>query len=145
VKPYVRRLHGPSDWGWINKQVPILQVSDTEGIVMIDLDKNETVAAMVIDNITHNSVQAHFMLSNVSALRHGFVEECCDLIFNEMGKKYIYGLVPGNNEKAIKFNKHVGFTEKTRMEEAFMDGVDYILMELKKENCKYLPELKRAA
>lgn len=136
---YIRMFHGPTDWGWVNQQIPILRVEDTTGIVGIDYDKNETVAACVMDNWTHNSVQCHFMCTNPIALRHDFLQTCFGYIFDEMGKKFIYGLVPGDNEKALKLNKHMGFTEKARLEDAFADGVDYVIMELKRENCKYLP------
>lgn len=141
MKAYFRAVHGPTDWEWINSQVPILQVEDTCGIVMVDLDKNERVAACVLDNITDNSVQAHFMVTNAAALKHGMLQECFDYIFNELSVKYVYGLVPGDNEKAIKFNQHLGFTELVRLPEAFKHGVDYVLMELKKANCNYLPPL----
>jgi RimJ/RimL family protein N-acetyltransferase len=50
----------------------------------------------------------------------------------------MYGLVPANNEKALRLNKKMGFTEAIRLKEAYTAGVDYVLMELRKENCKYL-------
>ena len=40
---------------------------------------------------------------------------------------------------------HLGFTEKLRLEDAWADGVDYVVMELKKENCRYLPQEEAAA
>lgn len=141
MKPYFRALYGPVDWGWVNKQVPVLQVEDTRGIVMLDLENNETVAACILDNLTDNSVQAHFMVTKPIAFKHGLLQECFDYIFNVLGVKYVYGLVPGDNVKALKLNKHMGFTEKVRLPEAFKNGVDYVLMELKKEECKYLPTL----
>ena len=59
-------------------------------------------------------------------------------------KKFIYGMVPGDNAKAIKINEHIGFTVKMRLEDAWADGIDYVVMELKKENCRYLPKVKAA-
>jgi hypothetical protein len=144
MTPYIRKFYGPNDWGWVNVHLPILRVEDTCGLVMIDLDKHATVAAMVMDNVMPNSVQAHFVVTDNMALRHSFLEECFDLVFNEMGKKFMYGLVPGDNEKALAFNKHIGFTELARMPEAYADGIDYVIMELRKENCKHLP-LEEAA
>lgn len=144
MKPYFRALYGPFDWGWINQQVGIIQCEDTTGITAIDLDTNETVGACVMDNWTNNSVQAHFMVSTPMILRHGFLEECFDFMFNEKGLKYIYGMVPANNAKALKLNKHMGFTERLRLPEAYADGVDYVVMELTRDNCKYLP-IERAA
>lgn len=141
---YFRAFHGPSDWGWVNEQVPILQVEDTSGIIAIDLDKNETVGACITDNWTRNSVQCHFMISSPMVLRHGFIEECFDFIFNHCDRRYIYGFVPSDNEKALKLNAHMGFTEILRLPEAFADGVDYVVMECTRANCKYLPKTEAA-
>jgi len=59
-------------------------------------------------------------------------------MFRTMGVARIYGLVPANNEKAVKLNTHMGFTLKSRLEEAYEVGVDYLLMEMKRENCGFL-------
>lgn len=137
-------MHGPSDWDWINQQVGILQVEDTCGITAVDMETNETVGCCVMDNWTANSVQAHFMISSPLVLRHGFLEECFDFMFNHKGVKFIYGMVPADNDKALKLNKHMGFTERLRLPEAFADGVDYVVMELEKKACKHLPEVRVA-
>ena len=80
------------------------------------------------------------MLTDPMLLKHGFLEECHDFIFNHSGREVVYGMVPASNEKALKLNAHMGFTEKVRLDGAFAPGVDYIVMELRKENAKYLPE-----
>lgn len=139
-----RAFHGPSDWGWVNQQVGILQVEDTSGIMAIDVTTNTTVGACILDNWTPNSVQAHFMITSPTVLRHNFLEECFDYIFNHAGKKVMYGMIPADNEKALKLNKHLGFTEVVRLPEAFKDGVDYVVMELRRENCKHLPKNEAA-
>lgn len=144
MKIMFRAFHGPTDWGWVNEQVGVLQVEDTSGIMAIDVETNTTVGACILDNWTANSVQAHFMANSPLVLRHGFVEECFDYVFNYADKKFIYGMVPSDNEKALKLNAHMGFTEVLRLPEAFKDGVDYIVMELKRENCKYLPKVEAA-
>lgn len=144
MKYYVRQFHGHLDWGWVNEQIPILRVEDTSGIMCIDLDTNTTVAAMIFDNVTPTSVQCHFMVSDAMALRHGFHKDCADLVFNHLGKRTIYGLVPADNVAAIKINKHIGFSVKCVLEDGFKVGVDYLLMELKREDCKYLPTLENS-
>jgi hypothetical protein len=144
MKIHFRAFDGPSDWGWVNTQIPILRVEDTCGIMAIDADTNETLGACIMDNWTTNSVQAHFMATTPMLLKHGFIEECFDYLFNERELKYIYGMVPEDNVRALKLNKHMGFTEKLRLPDAWADGIDYVVMELKKENCKYLPQLAAA-
>lgn len=135
----VRDLIGENDWPWVNRQVGILQCEDTQGLVALDADLGyERVAACILDNVTQTSVQAHFMITSPMVLRHGFLQKCFNHVFTTLGKKVMYGLVPADNEKALRLNKKMGFTEAIRLKEAYTAGVDYVLMELRKENCKYL-------
>jgi len=143
VKLFFRKL-GPQDWEWVVSIAPILKCDNTSGIIAIDVKADKPVAACVFDNWTPNSVQAHFVVENKMALKHGFLEECCDFVFNVAGRKAVYGFIMGDNDKAIKLNKHIGFTEKMRLEDAWGDGIDYVIMEMKKENCNYLQEAKAA-
>lgn len=120
----------------MNKYLPILYVEDTEGIVAIN-DEGELLAAVVYDNYTRQSVQCHHLIRSPMVLRHGWLDLIHHYAFVRLGVKSLYGLVPGNNDKAIRMNKRMGFTEKCRMEEAFSPGVDYVVMELKAENRRY--------
>ena len=143
MKYNIRLFNFELDWEWVNKELPIFQVEDTSGMVV--MRGNESVGAMIMDNWTNNSVQAHFIVKDPMLLRTEFLAVCFDYVFNIKGRKVIYALVPADNEKAIKLNIHFGATEKCRFEEAYADGVDYIVMELKKENCKYLHKISEAA
>lgn len=137
MKVGFRFMDGTIDWGWICDQVRILRVEDTSGIVAVNTATGELLAACVMDNWTTTSVQCHLTIPNTMAIRHGFIKKITDYVFNERGKKFIYGLVPSNNEKALKLNKHFGFTEKTRLHGTFGEGLDYVILELKRENCPY--------
>lgn len=140
MKLSVRPFYGPTDWNWVNEQLPIMQVEDTSGLIAVDVETGERVGALITDNWTNNSVQAHFLIKSPMVLRHGFLHHCLDFIFNYSGRKAIYGFIPGDNEKAIKLNTHIGFKEVFRMPEGFADGVDYVVMQLLKEDCTCLPE-----
>lgn len=133
------------DWNWVNKQIPVLHSEDTTGIMAVDTLRHSPVGACIMDNWTNNSVQCHFMLTTPMLLKHGFLEECFGFIFKNQNVNFVYGLVPANNDKAVKLNTHMGFTVKTRLEEAYDVGVDYLLMQLKRKDCKYITELEEAA
>lgn len=133
-----RPFKGEWDWGFVRLHTTILRVEDTTGIMAIDTDTNTTVGAAIGDNFTQTSCQCHFIVLNPMVLRHGFVEACCDYIFNTRGMQAIYGWVPANNEKAVKLNKHMGWQVKAVFEDGYVQGVDYLLMELKKIDCKHL-------
>jgi hypothetical protein len=125
-------------WAWINEQVAIIWCEDTTGIMAVNTDTQKPVGACIMDNWTANSVQCHSVCTSPLIIKYGFVDLCFDFIFNIMGMSSIYGMIPANNIKSVKFHTHLGFTVKAIMEEAYATGVDYLLMEMKRENCLYL-------
>lgn len=60
-----------------------------------------------------------------------------DYAFNVAGLKVVLGLVPSGNDKALRFDKHVGFSEVARIKDGHPDG-DLVILELRRENCRYL-------
>lgn len=134
MKPVFKRMT-LEDWLWFTEQLPIFRVEDSMGFVVWDGDKR--VAAWVYDNYTGTSIQSHLIVSNKMCLRHGVVETIAGIAFDVLGCYAIYALVPSNNEAAIKMNEHIGFEEKCRMANAYKMGVDSVLLELIKDNCKY--------
>ena len=121
-------------WNWFNRMVPVLCVEDSCGMTAYDTDKGKFVAGMVMDNWTDTSCQGHFCITTPMILRAGFFDVCTDYVFNERGMKLFYASVPSQYEKALKFLPQVGFTEVVRLKDAFKEGVDCVIMELKKEN-----------
>lgn len=113
-------------------------VEDTQGVVALNGDEIHAVAIM--DSWTKNSCRIHVTVFNPFALKHGFQEEVFNFIFNTAGRKVIIGATPSDNKKALKFNAHMGFEELCRIENASEDGVDIIVTELRKENCKWIEQ-----
>jgi ribosomal protein S18 acetylase RimI-like enzyme len=70
-------------------------------------------------------------------LRHGFQEEVFRFVFGS-GRKVIIGRTPSDNEKALKFNRHMGFEEIARIPDAYEEGIDCVITQLRKDNCKWL-------
>lgn len=62
-----------------------------------------------------------------------------DYVFKTAGLKVVLGLVPSNNERALKFDKHVGFRQVARIDGAHPDGA-LVVLELRREDCRYLRE-----
>jgi RimJ/RimL family protein N-acetyltransferase len=127
-----------SMWEWFNDNLPILSVEDTEGIIAVDTDTGENVGGCVMDNWTDNSVQAHFLMSSPMVFRNKFFHICASYIFEERKKEVVFVTIKSDNLKSIKFCTHVGFIEQCRLKDAFNEGVDCVIMELRKDNCMYL-------
>ena len=140
----MRAFVGQYDWGWVNEQVQILRSEDTSGMMAIDLDKNETVGAVIFDNWTPNSVTAHIMFTTPMVLRHGFLEEAFNFVFNTCDRKYVLGIVKSDNEKAQKFDENMGFVEQFRLKDGHCDGTDIIYYAMHRDDCKFLSKIKKA-
>ena len=134
---YFRAFHGPSDWGWVQQHLPLKRIEDTGGIVAIDREKNETVAACVLDTWTENSVQAHLIMTTPMVVRHGFFEEVTDYVFNVAGRGLMIGLVPENNEAALSVDAKIGFRECARVPDAVSEGVGIVILTMTPDDCRY--------
>jgi RimJ/RimL family protein N-acetyltransferase len=138
LKIYYREFHGPTDWGWVLEQVSILQCEDTRGIMAIDEDTNTTLGAVIVDNILPNSAQVHGMVADPALYNLGFMDEVCDYVFNVVGVNVAFGMCIASNKKGIKATERLGFKECARMKDAYAEGIDYVVMELKRADCKHL-------
>jgi len=56
------------------------------------------------------------------------------------GLRRITGLVPANNERAIRLNQHFGYREEGRMRFGVDDETDLIVMGMLKEECRFIPK-----
>ncbi len=113
-------------------------MENTRGIVACD-EYGEPQGVCVLDSWSANSCQMHLWLKTPMVLRHGFQEEVFDFVFGS-GRNKIITVVPSNNEKVLRLlhNKKFGFKELTRIKDGFEMGVDYVVSELKKEDCRYI-------
>lgn len=144
---YFRQFHGPTDWGWVQKYVPMLRVEDTCGIMAIDAEKNETVGGVIVDNILNNSCQATIILKSSMVLRYGFLEECLDWIFNGLNKRYIYCLVATSNKASQKLCRKVGGVAQMQVKDGYRDGDHFVVYQIDREKCpiEYEPMIIKRA
>lgn len=139
-KPFTR----PDEWAWFHSRTSVIYCSDTQGIVAYR--DGVLVAAVMFDTWTPSSVNVHMAIDDPLVIKHGLFTEVAVHAYHRCGRKRMFGLVPSNNAKAIKLDKHIGFKQVAVVPDAVDDGVDYIVMRLDKEDCRWLPEeLKREA
>ena len=117
-------------------------MADSKGIAVVD-DSGELQAGAIFDSFTHSSCQAHLYVYNKMVFRHGFLEEVANYLFNTCNLQVILGKVPEDNEAALRLNQHMGFEELFRIKDAIAIGVSCVIMQLRREDCRYL--MKEAA
>jgi hypothetical protein len=58
--------------------------------------------------------------------------------FIQLGVKRIFGMVPGDNVRARKFNEHLGFRYVNSIEGVYKGDVPRLVMRLDREDCRFL-------
>jgi len=140
-----RALSIQHDWGWVLERTNPKLVEDTCGIVAYDVETGEIAAMAIFDHLWSTSATAHILVEHPMVLRHGFIEEAADFIFNFMGKQVLIGQTPSTNVKALKMAHYIGFKEVYRVPNGLGEGKDMVITQLVKEECKHLPILQEGA
>jgi len=62
---------------------------------------------------------------------------CFDYPFRQLKVNTIFGQVKASNAAALEFDKRLGFSEITRIDDVFPDGA-MVVLAMKREACRYL-------
>ena len=91
------------------------------------------------DYWTPNAVQMHIWIKHPEAyLSKEFIQEGFGYPFNS-GRNLVIGVTPGDNARALTFNRKLGFVEKYRIKDGWSLGTDMVIQELRREDCRWLP------
>ena len=131
---YFKPMTEQFEWEWVWERARPMWMRDTTGLVAYN-DRAEIQAVCVFDSITQDAYNAHFAIDSPIAIRRGFFHAVADHIFNRLGKKRFFGLLPGDNEKAIKLDKHIGMVEVARIPHGYAEGIDYVVMSMDRKQC----------
>ena len=79
------------------------------------------------DGWTPRTVMAHWWIRYPRCIEPLWFE--CVAYIAQTGRKSILGATPGNNTKALKAIRHLGWVEKYRIQDAWDEGVDVVISE----------------
>ncbi len=141
---YFAPLKEREEWDWFSSRTSVLMCEDFGGIVARNED-GAIQAVCVADTFSVDACSVHFAIDNPLVIRHGFLNHIADWLFVQRGRARIFGLVPSNNEKALKLDKHIGFEEVAVIPQALAHDVDYVVLCLTKEKCRWITKKEEAA
>lgn len=101
------------------------------------LPSGEIVGVVAFDNWTATSAMGHVALAKPIAARP-LLDAAFHYFFEEAGRLVMVGMVNAANTKAMRLDKHLGFREVGRIRDGAGKGADMVMMELRKEDCRYL-------
>ena len=135
-----------SEWDWVWERAHPLQCKDSQGIVAYEDTTGKIAGIVIMDSWTPSGCQAHFAIDNPICIRRGLFSEVAHHVHTVAGRKYIFGLVPANNEHAYKFDLKMGFKEVARIPDGYGEGIDYIVVRMSREENRWLhKEMKQEA
>lgn len=91
------------------------------------------------DGWTDNSCQAH-MAVDYPAVWRSLLQPAFAYPFVENNRKLLVGTIAANNARSLALAKRMGFKETYRIRDAWADGVDLVLVEMRREECRFLGE-----
>ena len=139
-----KALDTPQEWEWVSDRAHTILCGDMCGIVVTN-EGGDIQAVAVFDSFTKNACNVHLAIENPMVIKHGFLSEIARHLFLVRNRSRIFGLVPSNNSRALKLDKHIGMREIACIPNALDEGVDYVVLEMTREECTWLPQLKEAA
>lgn len=80
----------------------------------------------------------HIAIDDPSVITRTFVKAVMEYPFIQCDLTEVLALVDSANEKALNFDKRIGFQEVYRLEGAGAVGEDLILLRLRREECKWI-------
>lgn len=103
------------------------------------LHEGELVAGVLYTDFNGRSVCMHVAADGERWLKREYLRVCFDYPFNQMGVRKILGLVDSSNEKARRFDEHIGFRLEATISDAGRTG-DLLVYSMTKDGCRWLKE-----
>lgn len=108
-----------------------------KAITMRD-EAGEILAMAGYDFWTPNAVQMHSWMKHREAyLSKEFLQEAFGYAFVG-GRSLVIGVTPGDNTRALEFNRRLGFKETYRVKDGWSLGTDMVIQELRRDECRWL-------
>jgi hypothetical protein len=127
-------------WAEMGNISKLMEYSPSVSCKSIALVEKTIVKAMVIyDHWAYNSVQVHVWSSGPQALFNPlFVREMFAYPFEQCGRSITVAVTPADQVASLAVSKALGFVEIFRHKDGWKVGVDMVVKEMRKENCKWL-------
>jgi hypothetical protein len=107
-----------------------------KGVVFDDLR-----AGCLYDHWTPNSSNVHiYSRSPRALLSFQFVKAIFSYPFEQARLGLLIGITPADNEASLSFSRAIGFREVHRIRDGWRDGVDLVIKEIRREECRYVDQ-----
>lgn len=126
----------PAAWPWLVERTGCVLTSDFRAIQATDV--NGKIRGMVgYCDWAPNSVRAHLAADSPIVWR-SLLRPALEYPFTQAGVGMILAAVRGSNARSLRFCGAVGLGVTCRVKDGFKAGEDWVLLQLRKEDCRFL-------
>lgn len=123
-------------WAFINARTGCQWSSDFRAIGIVRDDCLKAVIAY--NGFTGRMCFMHSAIDDPSVINRTFVRAIFEYPFVQLGLSHVVALVEEDNQRALDIDKRCGFRETHRLEGAAMNGGDLIVLEMRRNDCRWI-------
>ena len=127
------------------KEIGVQPSADLQALFWCSPKTNEIEWCIGYTSFLGKTCQIHVVNFNKKYTPRKLLWAAFDYPFNQAGIETLIGIVNSKNELAMKYDQNLGFKEVYRFEGVHDEGGDVVVFEMKKQNCRFIKELKDAA
>ncbi len=137
------RAAPPEHFSWIADRAGLVPGGGFHALEAVDASGR--IHGMVgFDGWTPNAVALHVAIDHPAALRH-LIRPSFAIAFESFGRSVVVATVLSANTKSLRLVRHLGFREVMRGRDWWAPGVDMVWHEMRREECRWLEQSRRAA
>lgn len=137
------RVAPAEHYPWIAERAQLAVGAEFQALEAVNRD-GRIVGMVAFDSPTPNALCMHVALEHPAAARY-LILPAFKAAFVDLDRAIVYGQVLSNNPRALALDLHLGFREIARFKDCWAPGVDKIWLEMRREECRWLTRLRRAA
>lgn len=126
----------PGEYGWLCQSTGYAPASDFRAIVAVDEATGRIEGLVGYDHWMPNSVHMHVRLASPAC--RGLVRAAFEYPFQQVGCGVALGFTPAHCGEGVRLAKRLGFREAYRIREGWAVGVDTVVFEMRREECRWL-------
>jgi len=125
-------VSGPDVVRWVCERTGGTYDSHAVGIGLM---RETLVAGVVYDMFLGRSVAMHVAIEG--PISRAFIRKCFEYPFHQLGVQKVLGCVDSLNEKALRFDRHLGFVDEAVITGAGRQG-DLVILSMTAAQCRWL-------
>lgn len=126
--------------GILLREAGVQPCGDQQAILWINDDTGVVEWVVGYTGFVGKTCQMHVVSFTRTFTPRKLLRAAFDYPFNQVGCEVVFGVVNSKNKLAMRYDKHLGFTEAIRFPEVHEDGGDLVVFQMKKAECRWIKE-----